>query len=223
MSVDFAALVRGTWSGSTILRTLEEAALRQHGILSGTTLDLGGADSGFVSQLRRDAGVRAFVVDVRPEAKPHVVANFESGLPFQTGSIRTVLLHNVLEHVYDYRSLLTEIERVLAPSGCLLLSVPFLMPEHELIGGYGDYHRFSRPALERLLHGFSQVTLIALETGPFTAAVHVMTPALPIRPLRTLLVMVSALFDGAYARLRRRRDTRTRIAFVLGYVGVARR
>lgn len=45
-------------------------------------------------------------------------------LPFASGSLRTVLLADVLEHCPDDRPVLAEISRVLAPGGLLVLSVP---------------------------------------------------------------------------------------------------
>lgn len=48
-----------------------------------------------------------------------------SNLTFADGRFELVVSLDVLEHVPDYRSALTEIRRVLRPGGKLLLSVPF--------------------------------------------------------------------------------------------------
>lgn len=47
------------------------------------------------------------------------------------GSVDTVVCVSVLEHVDDLTAALAEITRVLAPSGTLLLTVPFLYPVHD--------------------------------------------------------------------------------------------
>jgi len=47
------------------------------------------------------------------------------------GSVDTVVCVSVLEHVDDLPGALSELRRVLAPGGVLLLTVPFLYPVHD--------------------------------------------------------------------------------------------
>ncbi|QFY90677.1 class I SAM-dependent methyltransferase [Magnetovirga frankeli] len=51
--------------------------------------------------------------------------------PVTDETVDTVLCNQVLEHVFNPEQFLSEIHRVLSPSGTLLLTVPFLWPEHE--------------------------------------------------------------------------------------------
>jgi SAM-dependent methyltransferase len=204
---------------------MEDRMLRTHVVLKGTTLDLGSGDSDYVTELRREGAIFPVTVDLRHETSPDVVANFEAGLPFRDGSIDTVLLHNVLEHVSGHEELIAEIGRVLAPGGTLYMSMPFLMPVHERHGAtsYRDYRRLTAAALERLLAAFTAVHIETAEVGPFVAAFHIAFSAIPLRVARGALAGVAWTADALYARLRRRRDPETHITFALGYVAIAQR
>jgi SAM-dependent methyltransferase len=62
----------------------------------------------------------------------------------------------VLEHVFNPDDFLNEVNRVLKPSGKLLLTVPFVWDEHEQPYDYARYSSFGlRSLLEK--HGFSIV------------------------------------------------------------------
>jgi SAM-dependent methyltransferase len=45
-------------------------------------------------------------------------------LPFKSGSIDSIVLAEVLEHLYDISSIIREVNRVLAVEGCLFLTTP---------------------------------------------------------------------------------------------------
>lgn len=51
--------------------------------------------------------------------------------PLDDESVDTVLCNQVLEHVFNPEGFLAEIFRVLRPNGVLIITVPFLWPEHE--------------------------------------------------------------------------------------------
>ena len=223
--VSVFALAADIWHGKTVLRSLSDRALMRHVVLRGVTLDIGGGASAYLKRLPTEGDVVPVVMDVQIAARPSVVATAEGGLPFLTGVVQTLLLHNVIEHIYSYEPLLEEMRRVVAPGGAVYVSVPFLVPLHEWTGpsGYSDYHRLSEATLERLLGRFSALRLEALEVGPFVAACHVTFSAIPLRMLRVLAVLAGSFGDWMYRHLRRRRDPHTRISFVLGYVAVARR
>lgn len=64
-------------------------------------------------------------------------------LPFPDASFETVLLSDVLEHVPDPWSLWSEMARVLAPDGYLVMNVPFMYGIHEAPHDYGRYTEFA--------------------------------------------------------------------------------
>jgi SAM-dependent methyltransferase len=86
-------------------------------------------------------------------------ADLNLGLPLPNESFDTVLLTDVLEHIYRPHALVEEIGRVLAPRGKLLLTVPFFYWIHE---APHDYARYTSFMLRRLCSD-SALTVEALE------------------------------------------------------------
>lgn len=126
-------------------------------------------------------------------------------LPFRAASVRGVLATEVLEHVADPEPLLREVHRLLAPGGSLLLTVPFVWPLHD---HPDDHHRFTPPALDRLLRhsGFRSVDVEA--TGGWDAALAQMLGLWARRRFgRIGRRLVPAVVTPAVAALRRT-DTR---------------
>lgn len=62
--------------------------------------------------------------------------------PFSDQQFDSVLAFQVLEHVFEPKEFLAEIQRVLKPGGILLLAVPFAWDEHEQPRDYGRYSSF---------------------------------------------------------------------------------
>jgi SAM-dependent methyltransferase len=78
-------------------------------------------------------------------ARPDIFAT-ASQLPLQDGSVGTVLLFEVVEHLSHPRLAFEEIARVLQPGGRLLLTMPFLYPIHD---APHDYQRLTVHGLAR--------------------------------------------------------------------------
>jgi SAM-dependent methyltransferase len=85
-----------------------------------------------------------------------------AALPFADASFDTVMLLDVLEHVAEPEAALREAARVLAPSGQLLLTIPFAYPLHDLPH---DYQRFTGPGLTRRLRAAGLVAERVQEAG----------------------------------------------------------
>lgn len=111
--------------------------------VDGVALNLGGgADSyaGFVN------------VDLGRYPSVHLVSSLEK-IPYRDSSVDLLVSNSVLEHIYDYETVVREIHRVLKPGAYLYLCVPNLcMRHHEF-----DYHRWTMPGLLRLLDQFQIV------------------------------------------------------------------
>jgi len=77
-------------------------------------------------------------------------------LPFHNNSFDSIIMTEVLEHIFNPEEILAEMNRVLKQEGKLLLTIPFLWIEHE--EPY-DYARYTPYALEYLLkrNGFSVI------------------------------------------------------------------
>jgi SAM-dependent methyltransferase len=62
--------------------------------------------------------------------------------PFANNSFDSVICNQVLEHVFDPKLFLSEINRVLKIEGVFLLTVPFVWDEHEQPNDFGRYSSF---------------------------------------------------------------------------------
>ena len=91
-----------------------------------------------------------------------IEADLNQPLPLDSASYDTVLLTDVLEHVYRPHVLMAEIARVLAPGGKLLLCVPFFYWIHE---APHDYARYTGFMLRRLCEDNGLAVLSLEATG----------------------------------------------------------
>lgn len=84
-------------------------------------------------------------------------------LPFPDNSFDSVILTEVLEHCTDPQGGINQARRVLKPGGLLLVTSPFLWPQHAVEGQYQDYWRFTDQAWALLLRAFEDVQIIPCE------------------------------------------------------------
>jgi SAM-dependent methyltransferase len=76
-----------------------------------------------------------------------VFSDLNQGLALESGIFDTVLLTDVLEHIYSPGRLLSEIHRVLKKGGRAVIAVPFIYRIHE---EPHDYFRYTEYALKRM-------------------------------------------------------------------------
>jgi SAM-dependent methyltransferase len=69
-------------------------------------------------------------------------------LPVADGHFDSAVCIAVLEHVINPEECVRELHRVLKPGGHLVVSVPFMQPEHKVPG---DYQRYTRDGLSHLV------------------------------------------------------------------------
>lgn len=83
------------------------------------------------------------------DATKHADAYYDGeNIPFPDASFEAVICTQVYEHAKDPEKLAREISRVLAPTGRVIVTMPFIYPEHEI--PY-DFHRFTRYEHMRLM------------------------------------------------------------------------
>lgn len=110
---------------------------------------------------------KLITINITAEVKPDIVADLEIGLPIKDNSVSNVLMFNLLEHIYHYQKVCTEVHRILKQGGKCYTFVPFLFQIHE---DPCDYFRYSEYALSRVFReaGFTEVTIENLGFGLFT-------------------------------------------------------
>lgn len=116
------------------------------------TLDVGSADGPSVSWMRR--GHRHVTLDLFPEGlRPgEGVCGSAMALPFMDEAFDVVAAFDVVEHCENDALAVSELARVLAPGGRMLLSVPayqWAWSDHDVRAGH--HRRYTRPRLLRLV------------------------------------------------------------------------
>ncbi|MFO7682219.1 MAG: class I SAM-dependent methyltransferase [Chloroflexota bacterium] len=133
--------------------SLQEIGRQAHGLV----LDIGAGAQ--VVQKSLSADCRYISLDYYQTAvawyhtRPHLYGDGQ-WLPIKSGSVDTVLLLDVLEHLPQPEVCVAEIGRVLRSGGKLVLQVPFLYPLHD--APY-DFHRWTIHGLRALAdrYGFA--------------------------------------------------------------------
>ncbi|HET9405282.1 MAG TPA: methyltransferase domain-containing protein [Burkholderiales bacterium] len=186
---------RGRWQGSRDTRELAlasrlagdlvAAAYAKHlpAHAAGRLLDLGCGKAplhGMVRPHVRDSICADWPGSHHGSEHVDVFLDLNRPLPFRDGCFRTVLLSDVLEHIYQPWPLWLEINRVLEAGGKLIANMPFIYWIHETPH---DYYRFTEHALARMADdaGFSVIVLEPLG-GPAAVAADLL--AKQLAPLR---------------------------------------
>jgi SAM-dependent methyltransferase len=211
-------IVRQLWAGEGIGRAMMNVKLARTVRLSGLVLDLGGRGNPSYRELLVPSGShRLLVCDL--EADPTVdVAGSVTALPLCTGACDTLLCFNVLEHVFDFETALSEIRRVIKPGGTLYGRVPFLLGVH---ADPSDHWRYTGQTLERLLRtaGFQEVS-VEPQGGLFLVICNLLGPMLRFGMLRlaaaALAVVLNRLLSAAIG------NQRNNERYPMGYCFIAR-
>ncbi len=133
-------------------------------------------------------------------------------LPYSSGTIDTIILANVLEHIYDHQFLLREVCRVLKPDAKVIGFVPFWIGYHP---DPHDYFRYTSEALQRMLTdaGFSDIVINPLLVGPILANFNTIVLSVP-RILRPVLYIPHVGLDKIFLFMRPKSLTRNPLGFV---------
>ena len=146
-------------------------------------LDLGcgtGGNLEMLSEFGRVVGAEldedAALLAREREIAPIVRGKLPDGLPLQSASFHCVTLLDVLEHIKDDRATLETVHDLLAPQGCVILTVPafpFLWGPHD--EAHHHQRRYVASKLQCLLEdaGFEISMLSYCNTWLFPAAVVV--------------------------------------------------
>jgi SAM-dependent methyltransferase len=153
-------------AGSTLMATLVgrwyAAVLVQHA--RGVMVELGAGAMPYYDLYRRQVQ-EVWCLDW-PQSlhlQPHadLWCDLNAGIPLCSGMADTLMLADVLEHIYRPQALLAEMHRVLRPGGVAVLNTPFMYWVHE---APHDYFRYTPHALERMARdaGFEVLRLDAV-------------------------------------------------------------
>ncbi len=196
------------YAGQSIARILMNTGLR-HVRVSGLVVDVGGArQPDYFEYMQKGEGVHIELLDGKISA-----IDFEvDTLPYPNAAVDTVVMCNLLEHIYNHNFLLTEAHRILKPGGSLVGFVPFWVGYHP---DPHDYFRYTPEALLKMFTatGFTQVNIRPVGGGPLIANFNTIGLSMP-RFLRPLVYLWYALFDRLYITLRPQSMQRNPLGFI---------
>ena len=135
--------------------------------LQGDVLDFGGGERALYREWLNCSSYQS--ININPAISPTWVVDVGDAIPCQENSFDTVLSLNTLEHIFDARTVIADMHRVLRPQGEIILSVPFLFPIH---GHPDDYFRPTPSWYKEALGaaGFHNIEVTPLSWGPYTLA-----------------------------------------------------
>ena len=122
--------------------------------ITGRTLDIGCGSKPYEKFCNSTAYIGLELPPGKGETHKYADCYFDGyTLPFNDSTFDSIMLNQVLEHVFRPDMFLNEVNRVLKPCGKLLVTVPFVWDEHETPH---DYARYTSFGLVSLLgrHGF---------------------------------------------------------------------
>ena len=196
------------WRGRSIARVMMNDALSEE-ILRGRVLDVGGGrNPDYFRYFKRES-------DAVVEAADGSISGIDfekDSLPAEDGSCDTVLMCNILEHVFNHQFLLKEAHRILKADGVLIGFVPFWVGYHP---DPHDFFRYTDEALQRMLQdvGFHSIRVRGVGAGPVIANFNTIMLSFP-RVMRPLLYIPYVLLDTLFVFLRPGSTKRNPLGFV---------
>jgi SAM-dependent methyltransferase len=162
--------------GEPIDRHYIDDFMRRHarpGVVQGDVLEIGeplyARRYGYHNRLGRIE-----ILDVSPtNPQATVVADLSDAPELDSESFDCVICTQTLHLIYDVRSAVQTLHRILKPAGALLVTLPGITQIcHSETESWGDYWRFTDLSARRLFEEFFDPSDVALETygNVFTAA-----------------------------------------------------
>ena len=132
---------------------------------SGKILDIGGGRNSSYISIFKD--VEYISVNIDKKILPDILVKENQKFPLKDNYFDTCLLFNILEHIYDWEFIFSEIKRLLVKDGKIYIIIPFLYPIH---GSPNDFKRVTGSYLEKFLkiNKFNDIQVFPIAYGPMT-------------------------------------------------------
>lgn len=203
--------MRYLFEGQSLARILMNESLSRE-TLRGRVIDVGGGHHpDYFNFLQHEGEISLESVDASFSG-----INFEEDpLPFEDSYADTVLLCNVLEHIYEHKFLMHQVHRVLKKGGKLIGFVPFMIGYHP---DPHDYFRYTKEALLRICKdaGFRDIKITEVGGGPFCSNFNTIVLSMP-HVLRAALFPFYWMLDRIFLLFR----PTSRSRYPLGYLFTA--
>jgi SAM-dependent methyltransferase len=184
--------------------------------VGGYVLDIGGSTKSGYHTLFKNAE-KITTVNIDPNYGCDMVFDIQKPFPLESNSFDTVVSMNVLEHIFDFHPVFSEVHRVLKPGGTFVSSTPFMFHVH---GSPDDYFRYTESALRSLAvkYGFTVERIEVLGYGVFSLLWQTVGGVIPTTTLRYIGKNISIFLDKCLLHFRPFQKLQNRIP--LGYFWV---
>lgn len=211
-------LLHEIFQGKSLARALFNSELRAFKA-EGRVLDVGGGKhQDYLDIISIQNGASIETVDIVLKEKNGHIVDFEvDALPFDNSVFDQVLVFNVLEHIYNYDFLVSQINRVIKDDGVVLGFVPFLVNYHP---DPHDYFRYTKEALRMILskNGFKDIFVNEVGRGPFAVNYNNIMLSLP-KFMRIMIFPIFYFADTVFIFIRPKVQER----YPLGYIFTAKK
>lgn len=192
-------LIFSTYDNLSLFRTIHNFFLLNNlNIYPGKSIDLGSGNSKsstFLDELIRkkfDGCQVIEKVDLYKSNHDYKIIDLEQKLNLISNDYNNVFLLNVLEHIQNYKGLLSEISRILKPNSKLEIFVPFMLRYHK---DPLDIFRPTHYYLNELLKKDYEVEVTLIGAGPFLVIAEIVTKYVKLKFLKILLVFIMIILN----------------------------
>lgn len=190
--------MKNTLIKKSLNRILQEIYIKNK-VSNGFTVEFGAernSKKNFINLIKKENPIQISFLDKYPKNIDTIEGDLEGKLTFQNNSINTAIIFNVLEHIFNIKNALHEINRCLDNNnGKIIGSTPFI---HRVHGAPYDYSRYTKKFIEKILveTNFKNIEVENFGFGPFTSAYTMLFDYLKIIPFLNNIVLTFALiFD----------------------------
>jgi len=135
---------------------LQKAIIRELCLVKNANLlDVGSGDMRHNLEVYKKNKTQYYSIDIKKSGHPiknKKPTKFYNGfkIPYKKNFFDYIILTEVIEHVEHYEKLKNDIHRVLKKNGKILITIPFILPEHEM--PY-DFRRFT---MQGIINSFTK-------------------------------------------------------------------
>ncbi len=179
-------------------RSFQEIFAKNYKI-SGTIAEFGayqGSSKNFINYMKKSRNIKIIFCDkAKRNSKLSQQEDLEKRISIRKNSCNSIILFNVLEHIYNSENALKEIHRCLKKGGKLIGSVPFI---HRIHHAPEDYNRYTPQYLEKILkkNKYKDIKIFCHGFGPVTASYAMIFDAIKHIPLlRVFILLISLIID----------------------------
>jgi ubiquinone/menaquinone biosynthesis C-methylase UbiE len=119
---------------------------------------------------------------------PDILSNLPN-VPLEDNSVDIVICTEVIEYIYDYKKLLSEVHRVLKVDGVFILSSPLIYTIHA--DSMCDYYRFTESLIRKEIQHLFRVERFRRMGGVFAVVYDIVRGYLSYQSDRTFLIKAS--------------------------------